>query len=543
MRISYYLIIFFTLSITSQIYSFDNLDDTDDPTAEESSTRDFDLDEFDEVPDTTITRQAANPCEILNTLYDFKAYKVLENDLYAYTRPLVSRNILKNPVLQNFVPKTSQFNFSIFYEQATNLFSCCNGIEGYINLLDPTFLREIDLEIAEDNGLDIPKLLGLFKNAWAEQRRVGFYFGFWKYIKSFCFGLEIPLYLVERNFNLPPEDQQAIKENIAEATANLGFGCNANADQDQEEAYRKYALETRFGIGDTRLTIGWNAVDTDRFRLVLGPKIIFPTAATLTSGFIGADFKKALCRCYTDVESFVQRLDDGDESAAQEGTAIGLQSINQLGALVLTTDLGEDKRFQTAFCIQPEVRIDKQVSLLASLNINWQIPKQVTRYILEQQNSDDFIDSNFNPDDFPEEGKEEHCRQTLSFLSRRWQNWLFPCDYRVKMKGQLESQFTAGALFQFTDNWSSLLGYDYWRKEKECVSSVYHKCNPVNLSCIKLSRALAPTVSQHKLFLKLHYIKLKESHSFTFSFGADFPLISNGTSDTYTGFVNFEWDF
>jgi len=488
---------------------------------------------------TTITRQG-EASDVLNLLFtQTHANAILKNDLYCYTFPLATRNIITYPSLLSFTPRQSYIGFNIFYQKTTNMFPWCSNIEGYIALFNPTLMREIDLEIAHENNIDIPKTISLFKNARVEQQRIGFLFNIWKKFYWLNIGLELPFYFIEKNYNLPEEDIQEIESaDVFESSEN---------EKTEKAAIYKYVLETRIGLGDARLSLGLDLINKDRYHFVLGTKITFPTAATLKSGFIGSDFKRIIQRCYLDIETFIENIisdnQNNKDQAINNAKSFGIQAVNQLGALLLSTKLGEDKRFQIGIYAEPTFRVDEQITLLGSFRANWIEPRIVSRFILEQVNCSDFDDANFDPDEFPPSEKEVLSHNALVFLSNRLRNWLFPCCYHIKLKTQQEFQATVAARLNFTDNWKLLIGYDYWHKQQEYARVVRLNGKQTNLNCIKLNRALLPKLSQHKIFTKIEYTKFKKSHNFVFTFGADLPLLSKNIGDDYTGFIKFEWTF
>ncbi len=491
------------------------------------------------------TMRANTPSEILKLIYS-QAHlnRILCPDLYKYTYPLPTRNIITYPSLMNFTPRQSQSGFSLFYQHTANMFPWCNNLEGYLNLFDADLLREVDIEIAHEYNVDIPESIGLFKNARVEQHRAGFLFDLWGKISWFNIGIELPFYAVAKHYNLPEEDVESLK------TASIFTLLPTPSDNDCGIGFANihpYVLETRIGLGSSRITLSFDAINTDRFRLVLGTKLTLPTEATFSCGFIGSNFKKIVQRGYLNLETLVEKISEGSQAekdeALSETKTFGLQAINQMGALLLATQLGEDHRFQVALYAEPTLRIDENVTLVGAFRINWMNPKMVNRFVKEQISPCCFCDNCFDPDDFPEDQREEMSENALNFLSNRLRNWVFPCCYNVKLITQREYQMTVAALMQFTDNWKFLLGYDYWGKQQEGSRLVCQQGTTINMNCIKLCNALLPRLSQHKLFTKIEYTKFKESHNFIFTFGADVPLESKNISNDYTGFINFEWSF
>lgn len=489
-------------------------------------------------PGTTRQQEAKTVLDILFNEVHINA--VLKNDLYYYTYPLGTRNILTYPSLFGFTPAKPHFAFNFFYQQTTNMFPWCNNIEGYMALFNPTLMQDIDLEIAREKNIDIPKTIGLFKNARVEQRRVGFLFDIWAKFSWFNIGFELPFYAVARNYNLPLEDIQNIESaDVFE---------QSDDNKVEKSAIYPYVLETRIGLGDARVSLGFDVINKDRYRVVLGTKLTFPSAVTFASGFIGSDFKKIVQRCYLDLESTVNAFisstsTEADKLQAKDNIVnFGVKTVNQMGAILLATQLG-DQRFQFALYLEPTIRINDKVTLLGSFRANWMIPQTTSRFIMEAVDQSLFADANFDTSLFPPDQCEQMSYEALCFLSNRLRNMFFPCGYRVKLKTQREFQATMGASFQFTDNWNFLLGYDYWHKQQEFPRGVTQNGASVNVGCIQLCKALVPRLSQQKIFTKIEYAKFKESHNFVFTFGADLPLLSNGIGDDYTGFIRFEWIF
>lgn len=533
----------FLTTVTADI-EFDELPSIEDLNENRSdlelSLEDIDSNLLEAAIQSRPATRESSPSDILELLYtQTHLNRILKCDLYCWTYPLPTRNIITYPSILNFTPRQSQAGFSFFYQQTTNMFPWCSNIGGYINLFDLSLMREIDLEIARERNIDIPKTISLFKNARVEQRRVGFLFDLWKKYKRFNFGLELPFYAVERNYNLPEEDILEIKSSDV-------FESSDNPEA-EEKAIHQYVLETRIGLGDLRLSLGFDAINTDCCRIVLGTKLTFPTSTTFASGFIGSDFMKKVQRCYLNLETLIENFTSDNQQlkdqAAADATCFGIKGVNQLGALLLATQLGENKRFQIAGYIEPTIRIDDQVTVFGSFRANWMEPKYVSRFILENVACSLFDDSNFDINLFPEDQKEQLSEQALLFLNNRLQNWIFPCCYRVKLRAQEEYQFIVAALINFTGNWKVTLGYDFWYKKGESACIVQQNGSIINQNRIKLDRALQPYTSQNKIFLKFEYAKFKESHNFLFSFGADLPLVSTNIGDDYTGFLKFEWIF
>lgn len=487
----------------------------------------------------TITR-TQTACQDLDTLYTLTHLnRILKNDLYCSTYPLGHRNILTYPSLYTFTPTNSRFNWSFFYQEMHNIFPFCNGAAGYINLLTQEYLQDVNIEIAKEYGINVPETVALAKNIRAEQHNVGFMFDYWKRIKQFSVGLQLPFYVSERNYNFPIEDQQAIRLAIAQLMNQ--YCATSDAPAISESAIYPYVVETRLGIGNLRASFAWHVLEKERGRLILGTKLTFPSEVTFSSGFIGSDFNKKLERPYLNLQTLVEQF-TGTEATKKEAVAqlkaFGLATANQLSATLLTTQLGDEQRMQIAVYTEPTFNLNDDVSVMGSIRANWLCAKRVPRFIKEVINPSDFDDVHFEHEHLTE----TQCAEALTLLSDRLQAVMMPQRYMVGLAPQLELQVTAGAHINFTDNWRFFIAYDYWHKRAERARFV-HGCQCVSVDqCLLQTRtALVPSQTQHKILLTADYTRFRASHNFTFTFGADVPLTSNGIANDFTGFLRFEW--
>ncbi len=492
---------------------------------------DIDMSQFDTgFSNFKITRKIT-PSSILQTLYStVHINKLLENDLYAYTAPFNTREIFTYPSLFSWTPYQSQVGLHMFYQQSTNLFPTCCGIQDFLNLFNQDFLQTLnDIEILKSLGVCVPDAIHLFNNARVEQRRVGFLFDAYKQWCSCGFGVELPLYAIARNYNLPLEDRHEIESQLTPL----------ENEKTEDAEWYKYALETRFGLGDLRLTLAYDVYRADNFNLAVGTKITLPTATTFASGFFrGSDFKKRVCRGSFDLTETMEQAEAGNSQAIETFRTLGLQWVNQMGAMLLATDLGNEHRCQLGIYAEPTIRLTNQISAVACARVNWIMPKTVCRFFKETVNPADFADDLFNPEKFPPAEKEERSEAALLFLQNRLINVLFPCQYRAHLKSQLEMQATIGPWIQFTDAWGIFVGYDFWHTTADHFSAIYNGGQSVQSAC-----ALRPSATQHKMVIKGTYTQPSDRHTMVLTLGADISMVSHGIGQDFTGVIALEWNF
>lgn len=485
---------------------------------------------------------APTPIDILGFLHGINVIPTFAYNIYNYTYPIVQREIFTAPSLMQYTPRHSIFGCNFFYQETPNIFACCDGLTCYLNVFNANLLRAIDLQIArEATNVSIPDLVNLGTNTRVEQRRVGFLLDAFKTHKRFSIGIELPVFAVERNYNLPPEDIHAIRSYYA---------IPASDDPDAqvpESAFHKYVVDTRLGIGDLRLTLGGFLVKKDRMDLAFGVKITAPTAAPFTTALIGSNFAKMVCPQYLDILQLLtnyppsgqmspEKIKEVQEIAAQYAQ----NALYQLNAITLATDLGCQQRWQAGFYLEPYLRLTDQVHLSSCFRVNWFGQKAVKRYVVDYPYSNEFNNDNFNPD-----GKtNEQATDLINLLSARLEDMIFPPAFSVNLGTQLEAQATIGPWIHFNDTWSMYIGYDYWYKKSENALKTY-KCQPrpYRPCSYGINNALVPTLVENRLTLKGSYKKYKDNHNLIFDFGGDFPLICHNVGPTFTSFIKVTWEF
>ncbi len=484
---------------------------------------------------------SATPSECLNFLYELHINRILACNAYNYTYPLPQRQIFTYPALMQYTPENSLFGLNFFYQQTTNIIPLCAGIAGYIGLFNGDFLHilnEIDI-IRETCNVNAPDIINMLQNGRIEQRRAGFLFDVFKRVKRFCFGIELPLYVVARNYNLPLEDQHEIKSAIA-------LICGNNSAPVNDSAYYRYVVDSRLGIGDTRLTLATFLADKDRYNMIFGAKLVIPTATVFTTRLIGQNFAKLVDAQYLDLQQLCSEIQEecGQQKAQVVATAYAPKALYQANAILLNTDLGESHRWHADIFFEPNLRLNDQIHLATSIRVGWTFPKTVVRYVLDCVNSADFADDLFNPALFPPDQKEQISTQRLEFLSARLQDFTFPPAYAVKLGTQLDAQISIGPWINFNDNWNMYIGYDYWHKRAESYYNSY-ACQTRLFQAFghAFDRALIPVITENRLTFKGSYKKFKDSHNVICDFGADFPLVCHGIGSTYTGFLKVTWEF
>lgn len=496
----------------------------------------LDLEQFDTNVLNQKIKRKYTPCNALELLFTLvHANAILKHDFYQYTFPFVNRDITTYPSLTQWAPERTHVGFDVFVQETYNAFPFCNGIQGYLNVFDTSLLRSINISIAQANGIYIPSIINLLQNARVQQWRVGFILDACKRFEKWGIGVQLPLYAVAKHYNLPLEDQHEIRSLDV-------FEQGQNTQVKESEIY-PYAVETRLGFGDLRFNLAYDVYQADWLRMSVGGIAQLPSSITFTSDLIGSDFQKIATRGSLDLGDIIEKMTNGtpEQKAEVRATTIafGKQFAYYMGAILLPTDLGQDRRCTLGVYAQPVFKPEEKVTIFTCGKLNWLSPKRINRYIKENVNQARFADSNFRPSGH----SEEFCRLAIDTLNTRLTDMLFPASYCTSIESQLEAQFTFSSKFQCTDAWSFLLGYDYWYRSPECCRLTCVTDVAIPADGLNLCTALRPRACQHTLFLQGSYLRLGLKHDLAITMGLDWCMVGKGIGQDLTGVVTFLWKF
>lgn len=485
---------------------------------------------FDNSSITDYTRTPQEDLEFLiGTLH---LNRILSHDLYLQCAPLNDRDIATFAGLLDWTSQTNTSRVSLFFNVCPNMFCSCQDILSYLAIGDPELLHDLYLEILQTQGLNIPATLNLFQNARVEQRRAGIMFEFQKRLWHANLGFQVPLYYLERNYNMPEQDIEAIKSaDISE---------HNDTEKSQEKAYHKKAVDDRVGVGNLHCSFAWHALDIDRCTCNMGVKVTLPTAFAFKTGMLGSNFAKKAHAGSIDLEKVTAQIrgtsESGKSQAVQSLTDYAEDAINWMGSALLATDLGREKRFEIGLFFEPTLYLHDRLWLQASARTSWLTPRCVRRLVKEVIDQATLTNSFFEPYDVG-------TTEKFLVLQNRLNQVVFPPRYRTRAHWQFEGQFTLVGTFVINDNWACTLGYDYWHRNADKLTNFVfcqgHKStHNMRYDCAKRGEA-----SHNSILAQIQYSQIRYTKDFVMKIGADLPISASGMGTYYTGFVRCEWNF
>ena len=510
------------------------------------SDSDFNFDELDDLDesmiDHAITRQAFNTADCYSWLVDIgQANELLAEDFYSKTYFLNTRPINSYPNFLNYhYNQTCQdrtFNIFAFYNQTSkmNYTKQCAGISSYINVgPDQGFISVIreklnDL-LLEQAGVDIPKTIGLFVGGKVQERRAGLLMQILKTYKNYTFEISMPLLYQERNYFFSEEEQKDLRDNLGSST-----------EEQTEEIARGHLVCDRFGIGDTRIKIGYPTARKERFCADIGAQITLPTAFSFKKGLYGSNLRKKCMKrpefelCNLIILALDSTQKDA-EKAAEIGTNFGLNAIDWLSAMLLDAPLGNNKHFAIGFFIDSNFKIDKNINLDSVLSLEYIIPRQERRFFIKKKNKAVFDNDRF-PDLDPDNPNDIHVATKLTnFLNEQTLETFFPYEHLSIVSPGFVLQFTVSPKVTIRD-WTFNVGYDFWLRQKERINPIFDQ----SIEALKYSAA--PRCLQSKLFAAVKFNKFRECHDWAVSLNADYTLSKSGIGRDFTCALGFQVNF
>ncbi len=479
------------IHIGNDVRTFDIFDDTED---------NMFIDEFlDSIPPYEMTTRQIDVKSILGLLEEIGAFRLLDQDFYIRTNPFVQRSLLDLPLweLHGCADPTRWIvGVHLFWNQMSrSVFTCkSTSINSYLDLEQETIFTALD-ELRPDiqkafphpflidsilNTTRVRQLLTLFENFTVQQRRVGAMLHAWRQWQDAEIRMLLPLYYLERNLFVEPNEQSAIEDQ---------FGA---LDPDSAEQFqRNHAISDKVGFGDFRLEFDYAGYLSDVFTVRLGAFVTLPTAFSLSKGLMGTSFLTCLDQPTFDLQSLFDlipanfdfdSITDEDRQKAldivvgnvcRNKNGFFLGALDRLNALLLEAPMGNERNVGIGLLFRSRTMLNslleeyewsKHISFNNRLSVEFLTPSTQQRFFIRRNTIADFDARNFNSDN-PQEQEDN-----LKFIEKELVDKFYP--YAVK------TVVRPGVIFRWTSRWcfsgevwDLSIGSDVWIQTGEKFKS------------------------------------------------------------------------
>jgi hypothetical protein len=370
----------------------------------------------------------------LTTLVD--AQKILQNPLYYRSNPPMRRNIIDNPIFQQFVEQGlhgQNFSFKPFITQTFKeyFYDTRSNINYYIDMNQNELNAQIDLLTRIEDidflpqGFSITNVLGLFNTIYLEERRAGAMFEYVKSTETWTLSGRFPFIYAEHNLNMPPEDQEKVQKNPF-----------FSDDSFDEVAFaREHLISDELGFGDLRINFEHLFIDTHKQTFSAGVRATIPTAFAIKKGLYGTHFDvyKAAPAfdLYTDLLlPGLSTPPDQNIPLVQENVqTLGNAIMDRLSTILLQTPLGNNHHLGLGVFTHNKMIFSERLSLSGLLSAEILLPAKEQRFFIINTPLTAFNAFNW-ADVSPATGQ---LSAKLDFLNQQFINKFFPARYEVSV--------------------------------------------------------------------------------------------------------------
>lgn len=464
-----------------------------------------------------VRAENCTPQQSIDFLLTFNIDQILQEDLYCHTNLINTRSLLDEPLfLTRLMPQPHPWYASVdlFWNETdhANFTKHSDKIDSYLALNNEELLQM--LPTAFDCQKYALTVFPTLAKGRLEERRIGTMLqaGYtWKRLTTRAM---LPLYYLERNYEMQQEDKDALMVQFGEIT------------EDEQSRYQKdHLISDKLGFGDLRLYGDISVLQRRNLRLNAGPLITLPTAFALVKGIQGSTFKpicprptvnfEEICAC-VDIESF---------------TNLGLQSLDTLSAIILEQPLGNRRHIGLGGFVDWEHKLSSIIHRPWTERFLWKnyvsfeylMPGNETRFFIKPANEQEFNSRNFHD--------EAQAVSNLHFLETDLINTLFPFNFTTRVQ--------PGCVFWWDSQWAYQgknagfsCGLDFWLQSKEKLSRI-QSCG-IPCQELAVSTARAPLAYQTKVVGSFTYTVTRPKHLWTLGIGADKTFLRAGIGKDFT---------
>lgn len=425
----------------------------------------------------------------------------------------------------------NEFSLTLFYNQTRRMYfsQCSPFIDSYLALSDPDFLEELDRldDILHEQGIlpttfDIPAILPLFSKIKLEERRTGGMLGFQRRESCCTWSLQIPLYYIEHNFYLNPQEQDAIANSpFFQDISVTSDGQEETGDEEVRDFMKQHLVNDLIGFGDTRLQVLWAIKETDCLAWNMGFEMTIPTAFYLKNGIVGSKFKKHPEQPYFSIFNLICLAQTDSAAAQAAGIDLGIEALDRIARIAAATSLGGHS-VGLGGIGSLKVTLNDTLSWFNRFRLNYLFPSTYIRFFNITKNPSEFNRDYDNPDD---------AQENLAFLSQQFVNTIFPPAVCTTVRPGFITEFTTSLNFDYGCSWFEI-GYDFWYEAQESIK-IKNPCNN-NWTVYDVQDGTSFSAAQNKVFAKYFCIKTWRCYDWQIGLVGDATFANYGLGKDWT---------
>ncbi|MCK4650793.1 hypothetical protein KAT08_01330 [Candidatus Babeliales bacterium] len=331
-------------------------------------------------------------------------------------------------------------------------------------------------------------LIPLFKKLTIQERKAGTLLQAGFITGAYTFQLNTSLQISERNFWLNKKDRDQIK-NMFESSGSLF---------DEKELYK-----IKYGLGNTRIKIGMNTLNTSSIQLDIGIETILPT-------------------------SQVSYIKDKDKINLEDLENSVTYLLNSIRDNLINPNLGNNGHYGIGCYIETKISLfHNLITLWNRISFDNLFSSKEDRLILSKQTLPKPIDLPYN-----------FLKNNFTKIIKQY---IFPPPYTLDVKPGGIINFVLNTTFNINKKWSIGIGYDFYSQQKECFDKIYNFDDDINT--LRIQDAASNNIVQHKIFTETNYIKKQHRWNLNLGFGGDYTISAKEIGHDWTIFLRIGASF
>jgi hypothetical protein len=359
-----------------------------------------------------------------------------------------------------------------------------------------------NLSASIKNKDEVGSLLPFAKKITIQERKLGSYFQAGYAKGAFLLQFHTSLQLGERNFYLNKNDRLEIQ-----ALNSLVFG--EDQSYDESNLYR-----IRAGMGDTRVKLGLNALNSKILQTDVGMECIIPTSRSS--------------------RKFLSAFDDTQLNDDTVFFNTAINSLLNVRDYLLTPEIGNGGHFGLGFYMESKFNLFKNLAeLVTRVSFDKFFEADEQRLMIQKQSG---ITANYlatNP-----WGSDTEAQTAVIKFAKEY---LIPLPYKVSTEpgGIFNGIMILNIPYK---KWNFRCGYDFYFQQAERFKHVYadQEVQPL----LRTDLARVGTVTQHKISSETTYrIKNFNNINLDIGFGGDTTIASHNIGKDWTIYLKFASEF
>lgn len=449
----------------------------------------------------------------------------LQENVYIVTHPLNQRSLLDLPAFlihEYCLPSGWQCNGWGFYNETHRMVLNNDGtnISSYLNIFNANLVEDIESIFR----IDIPtaqELIGVFR---VEERRAGIMAGFYRMKNRWNIECKTPLYYLERNFFATPQERMRIQ-----AFFNI-------SKKEREEEF----ISDQVGFGDTRVTLGYFAIQRPTLQLNVGAEATVPTAVSFGKGLYGTNFKKNNAHAPFDILYTAQLLcppTSDVQQALNIVEAFLVSAYNKLAANLLQPEMGNEGHWGLILFAEKYMQLNERFKITTRGAFEYVLPAQEKRFFITKKFPQEF--AALEPYTSPP-GDPALAPAKLAFLNQQLIDTLIPKIYKTTIYPGFIVKIQSSISGKFGRSWGLGAGIDVWWQDRERLGKVH--TSSAQVANIQLDLVRKQGAFQQKFFASARYVRTGKYFPWCLTAYGDYTFLNSGIGKDFNVMIRLAID-